>query len=379
MCEWPENWETLSLQAVINHVDRYKAIISAKKALVVVKGTAYLPDRQEKLTGTIDVWWVVHDGGLLLLIPYLLSLHKVWRGCTLRLFVVMTKPDENPMAVRRSAEEYLAKVRIQATVEVMDITRQQLQRKTIMGGAGAGTGDGKNPTDAMPEDSKRERSVSMGGLGDIRPGIADIFGAGGTAFEAHGSLTDGSNVNASSGSGSGLLKVVEVATNDAAAATKSSEIPVKSVPVPISASAPQTQAETDNVLNTSVRSKSQAKIVLSEHLFLAGAVHSKDLVREGPSVPLKLSARNKEVAMEEQAKNKSFPFKVDQNRIQVALKFNALLRDKSKDAKLVVTNLPLIRKLDPQEFLAYVSVFTEHIAPVLLVRGSGKEVITAMG
>ena len=29
------------------------------------------------MRGNIDVWWVVHDGGLLLLLPYLLQLHKV--------------------------------------------------------------------------------------------------------------------------------------------------------------------------------------------------------------------------------------------------------------------------------------------------------------
>lgn len=28
---------------------------------------------------TIDIWWVAKDGGLLLLVPYLLKLHVLWK------------------------------------------------------------------------------------------------------------------------------------------------------------------------------------------------------------------------------------------------------------------------------------------------------------
>jgi hypothetical protein len=34
--------------------------------------------------GFVDVWWVVHDGGLLLMIAHLLLRHKTWAGCKLR-------------------------------------------------------------------------------------------------------------------------------------------------------------------------------------------------------------------------------------------------------------------------------------------------------
>ena len=30
---------------------------------------------------TIDIWWVAKDGGLLLLVPYLLKLHVLWKRC----------------------------------------------------------------------------------------------------------------------------------------------------------------------------------------------------------------------------------------------------------------------------------------------------------
>ena len=40
----------------------------------------------EKPKGTIDVWWLSDDGGLTILIPYLLSIHTFWKDCKLRIF-----------------------------------------------------------------------------------------------------------------------------------------------------------------------------------------------------------------------------------------------------------------------------------------------------
>jgi hypothetical protein len=42
---------------------------------------------------------------------------------------------------------------------------------------------------------------------------------------------------------------------------------------------------------------------------------------------------------------KSQAYGVDQGRMQVAIHFNRLLREKSKKSKLVVTNLPIVSKL----------------------------------
>ncbi|XP_032238581.1 solute carrier family 12 member 2 [Nematostella vectensis] len=39
-----------------------------------------------KQKGTVDVWWLFDDGGLTILIPYLLTLHSLWKGCRLRIF-----------------------------------------------------------------------------------------------------------------------------------------------------------------------------------------------------------------------------------------------------------------------------------------------------
>lgn len=51
---------------------------AAQQALLVAKNIDHFPSNQDRLTeGTIDVWWIVHDGGMLMLLPFLLSQHKV--------------------------------------------------------------------------------------------------------------------------------------------------------------------------------------------------------------------------------------------------------------------------------------------------------------
>lgn len=38
--------------------------------------------------GTIDVWWLYDDGGLTMLIPYILSMRSNWANCKIRVFAL---------------------------------------------------------------------------------------------------------------------------------------------------------------------------------------------------------------------------------------------------------------------------------------------------
>ncbi|XP_033046100.1 solute carrier family 12 member 1 isoform X8 [Trachypithecus francoisi] len=51
----------------------------------LVEASSQFKKKQEK--GTIDVWWLFDDGGLTLLIPYILTLRKKWKDCKLRIYV----------------------------------------------------------------------------------------------------------------------------------------------------------------------------------------------------------------------------------------------------------------------------------------------------
>lgn len=51
---------------------------AAHLALLVPKNIAAYPSNGERFAeGHIDVWWIVHDGGMLMLLPFLLRQHKV--------------------------------------------------------------------------------------------------------------------------------------------------------------------------------------------------------------------------------------------------------------------------------------------------------------
>ena len=65
--------------------------------------------RQRK--GTIDVWWLYDDGGLTMLVPYILSTRAQWTGCKLRVFALANKRSELDRDQRNMAA-LLSKFRI---------------------------------------------------------------------------------------------------------------------------------------------------------------------------------------------------------------------------------------------------------------------------
>ena len=66
-------------------------------------------------------------------------------------------------------------------------------------------------------------------------------------------------------------------------------------------------------------------------------------------------------------------------RLRTARALNTNMRRHSSHATLIVTNLPLMMSMSPVEFLMVVDVMTRGLEAVMLVRGSGKEVVTTYG
>lgn len=69
---------------------------AAHLALLVPKNISLFPSNSEPCTeGYIDVWWIVHDGGMLMLLPFLLRQHKARKqSVDLKL---LTKPLKFPL------------------------------------------------------------------------------------------------------------------------------------------------------------------------------------------------------------------------------------------------------------------------------------------
>lgn len=47
--------------------------------------------QSKKSKGTIDVWWLYDDGGLTMLIPYIISMRSNWSNCKLRVFALANR------------------------------------------------------------------------------------------------------------------------------------------------------------------------------------------------------------------------------------------------------------------------------------------------
>uniref|UniRef100_A0A3P8NCN2 Solute carrier family 12 member 10, tandem duplicate 1 n=1 Tax=Astatotilapia calliptera TaxID=8154 RepID=A0A3P8NCN2_ASTCA len=79
-------------------------------------------------TKTIDVYWIADDGGLILLVPYLLTRRKCWRSCKIRVFIL--GDEENMMESRDAMMALLKRFRINVTdVVVMTDTERSPQPK----------------------------------------------------------------------------------------------------------------------------------------------------------------------------------------------------------------------------------------------------------
>jgi hypothetical protein len=115
---WPNSWKSDSVQLL-----RFLNLIvqgnEEDKSILVWKGTQPLPQHPQR--GQVDVWWIVHDGGLMLLFAFLLLKHRLWRGCQLRIFAV-SQPTDNSVLLQKTLKDILYNLKIQfAHLEVVEL------------------------------------------------------------------------------------------------------------------------------------------------------------------------------------------------------------------------------------------------------------------
>ncbi|XP_019724920.1 solute carrier family 12 member 7-like isoform X2 [Hippocampus comes] len=119
---WPAGWkQARDSSSRRNFIETVRETTEAHQALLVAKNIDRFPGNQERLKeGTIDVWWIVHDGGLLMLLPFLISQHKVWRKCKMRIFTV-AQMDDNSIQMKKDLQMFLYHLRLDAVVEVVEM------------------------------------------------------------------------------------------------------------------------------------------------------------------------------------------------------------------------------------------------------------------
>ncbi|KAJ3187568.1 hypothetical protein HK101_009359 [Irineochytrium annulatum] len=142
---------------------------NAGMTVLIIKGLEAFPARDERLNGTIDVWWIVHDGQLLLLLAYLLKKSPEWHGATLRLYVISQGADSTA-AVERGLHTYLEIMRISLGLMIIKVAEINVVPVNLYDDVREGGSVASNDTEhevfehRMEDCLRREMDVADGDL-----------------------------------------------------------------------------------------------------------------------------------------------------------------------------------------------------------------------
>ncbi|XP_070491619.1 solute carrier family 12 member 4 isoform X4 [Chironomus tepperi] len=363
---WPYGWrqdeDKRSWQAFLQTV---RTISSARMALLVPKGINFFPDTASKIGGNIDVWWVVHDGGLLMLLPFLLKQHRTWKNCKMRIFTI-AQMEDNSIQIKKDLKIFLYHLRIEAEVEVVemmdnDISAYTYERTLMMEQRNQmlrelrlnkkeSMGVVPNPCDYKDDSGEDKMPLVQAIVDHHHPGhegtrttISKV------RFVDTSSKTDISDKVLDESTEMEFEKdkdTKEMDNDDDDKAKSSEDVSIKDSASP--EKLPLSDDDDDDDKNSDSKSSS--------------APNTDDKKKKPPFDP------------------KLFRDEGNVRRMHTAVKLNEVIVNKSHDAQLVILNLPgppkdtsLERECNYMEFL---EVLTEGLERVLMVRGGGREVIT---
>ncbi|CAH9111816.1 unnamed protein product [Cuscuta europaea] len=139
---YPEIWRRENLLEIpATFVGIINDCIVANKAVVIVKGLDEWPNEYQRQYGTIDLYWIVRDGGLMLLLSQLLLTKASFDGCKIQVFCI-AEEDSNAEELKADVKKFLYDLRMQAEVIVVSMKSWETppgeeQRETMEAFAGA--------------------------------------------------------------------------------------------------------------------------------------------------------------------------------------------------------------------------------------------------
>ncbi|XP_037644002.1 solute carrier family 12 member 7-like isoform X2 [Sebastes umbrosus] len=317
---WPTGWtQARDPSARRNFIETVRETTEAHLALLVAKNIDHFPSNsnQDRLEGgTIDVWWIVHDGGLLMLLPFLLSQHKVWRKCKMRIFTV-AHMDDNSIQMKKDLQTFLYHLRLDAQVEVVEMHEGDISAFTY------------EKTLVMEQRSQMLKQMQLSRTEKER----EIQ-----------SITDVSR---------GSIK-----------RKKSSGVPSLNT-----LCIPEDEAQLIHDRNTASHSAMNDKA--------AGA--APDRVHMTWTKDKLINERNKHregMGVKDMFNMK--PNQSNVRRMHTAVKLNEAVLKNSSDSQLVLLNMPgpPKNKKGDENYMEFLEVLMDGLDRVLLVRGGGREVIT---
>uniref|UniRef100_A0A8C4HCF1 Solute carrier family 12 member 5b n=1 Tax=Dicentrarchus labrax TaxID=13489 RepID=A0A8C4HCF1_DICLA len=326
MVSWPRNWKQPEYHHQFrNFIEVVRETTVASLALLVPKNISSYPSNGERFTeGHIDVWWIVHDGGMLMLLPFLLRQHKVWRKCKMRIFTV-AQMDDNSIQMKKDLITFLYHLRIDAAVEVVemhdgDISAYTYEKTLVM----------EQRSQILKQmhltKNEMEREVNQ-----VSPILTCVSSLSFTLSQCHVTVSLSQSVAVSN------PKQVQL-------------IHTKNASTPTSPTSPTSPAGPAGGAATWTDNKGAGK---GPTLLSANPEPGRDHFNMKPN-------------------------QTDLRRMHTAMRLNEVITKKSKEAKLVLLNMPGPPKnrMGNENYMEFLEVLTEGLNRVLLVRGGGREVIT---
>ncbi|XP_067002016.2 solute carrier family 12 member 4 isoform X2 [Anabrus simplex] len=320
---WPYGWRQsedektwkVFLQTVRN-------VAAARMALLVPKGINFFPDSSEKVVGNIDIWWIVHDGGLLMLLPFLLKQHRTWKNCRMRIFTV-AQMEDNSIQMKKDLKMFLYHLRIEAEVEVVEMMDSDISAYTY------------------------ERTLMMEQrnqmLRELRLNKKESLGVVQAIVDHHHNI-------------------------DVKTATKVRfQEPGKEGSEPLAEEATEEEQQKEGEEGADSKDGDGDE----------NSIHSETQQEE--SKPSETNAKDKQ-GTEKKKVLAMTPDEGNVRRMHTAVKLNEVIVNKSHEAQLVILNLPgppRDTKIEKESnYMEFLEVLTEGLERVLMVRGGGREVIT---
>ncbi|XP_051800096.1 solute carrier family 12 member 6-like isoform X1 [Acanthochromis polyacanthus] len=322
---WPHAWRQSDDPTWKTFINTVRVTTAAHLALLVPKNISLFPSNSEPCTeGYIDVWWIVHDGGMLMLLPFLLRQHKVWRKCAMRIFTV-AQMEDNSIQMKKDLATFLYHLRIEADVEVVEMHDSDISAYTY------------ERTLMMEQRSEMLRQMRLSKSDRARegnPGSSSSRPEAGGATRSQAQLVKDRN---------SMLRLTSIGSDD---------------------DDDTDGGERDRAASGGGSSEHHRRVQMTwtkEKTSQYRATHSGCSTPEGFRDMLSIRPDHSNV-----------------RRMHTAVKLNEVIVNKSHDARLVLLNMPgPPRNTDGDEnYMEFLEVLTEGLERVLLVRGGGSEVIT---
>ncbi|XP_041743136.2 solute carrier family 12 member 5-like isoform X1 [Coregonus clupeaformis] len=346
LVSWPRNWKQADdHQTWRDFIELVRETTAAHLALLVPKNIAAFPSNGERFSeGHIDVWWIVHDGGMLMLLPFLLRQHKVWRKCRMRIFTV-AQMDDNSIQMKKDLTTFLYHLRIDAEVEVVEMHDSDISAYTY------------EKTLVMEQRSQILKQINL------------------TKTEREReiqSITDSSRGSIRRKNPAAATTQLSVTEEQPGASSKEEEKPEEEVQLihdsttPASPATPATPLTPANEGGAQTPGSAQVQMTWTEK------ADGEPAKPPGASTPEGI----KDIFnMKPEWENLN---QSNVRRMHTALRLNGVIVKKSSEAKLVLLNMPGPPKnrAGDENYMEFLEVLTEGLNRVLLVRGGGREVIT---